>query len=98
MEWWNDGTMEYWGESREVSLFLIMDSKIYPKMAQFRQPIFPTLHYSIFPVRLLPAAPTASDARNAGQAWPIEDPAVRGRTRFSMLKKEGLALLAKPLQ
>jgi hypothetical protein len=25
-----------------------------------------------------------SDPRNAGQAWPIEDPAMRGRTRFSM--------------
>jgi hypothetical protein len=61
MEWWNDGTMEYWGENREVPVFLIMDSNVYPKMAQSRQPIIPTPHYSIIPVRLLPAEPTVSD-------------------------------------
>ena len=28
------------------------------------------------------AEPSISNSRNAGQAWPIEDPALRERTRF----------------
>jgi len=35
---------------------------------------------------ILLAEPENSDSRNAGQAWPIEDPALRGRTRFFRAK------------
>jgi len=35
---------------------------------------------------ILQAEPKNSDSRNAGQAWPIEDPALRGRTRFFRAK------------
>ncbi len=32
------------------------------------------------------AEPVIYDSRNAGQAWPIEDPAMRGRTWFIRTK------------
>ena len=35
---------------------------------------------------ILQAEPKNSDSRNAGQAWPILDPATRGRTRFFRAK------------
>jgi len=37
-------------------------------------------------VAILQAEPSISDPRNAGQAWPIEDPALRGRTKFFRAK------------
>jgi hypothetical protein len=41
---------------------------------------------SVFYGRIIQAEPKNSDPREAGQAWPIEDPAMRGRTRFFRTK------------
>ena len=77
---WNSGIVEYWiiGSKNEILPIEMIKGFIrLMKPILFLSSIIPSLHYSSYSIFTQSQLP---------MTWPIEDPAMRGRTRFSGFK------------